>query len=125
MNEGPPKNDTDAPTLGPHRQGRACGSREQRTLPSLSWDLEGGSPWALLDRAVISRLREQHEIFRLGIRNKRVDRGKRMEASLVGSSVSEGISELKGEYEWKLMTLINQTQTLQDAPALSSFANLS
>lgn len=48
-----------------------------------------------------------------------------METSLVGSSISEGISELKREYEWKLMTMINQTQTVQDAPASSSFADLS
>lgn len=48
-----------------------------------------------------------------------------METSLVGSSISEGISELKREYEWKLMTMINQTQTVQDAPASYSFADLS
>lgn len=84
--------------------------------------------WEALGAAgqgAISRLREQHEICRLEFRKKCVDCGKRMETSLVGSSISEGISELKREYEWKLMTMINQTQTVQDAPASYSFADLS
>lgn len=62
---------------------------------------------------------------RLGIRNKCADYGERMETSLVGSSISEGISETKGEYEWKLITMENQTQALQDTSVSYFFANQS
>lgn len=44
--------------------------------------------------------------------------------NLAGSSIAEGTVELKREYECKLMTMINHTQALKDAPASSSSAHL-
>lgn len=46
--------DNDVPMLLEPRDGlRACGSSGQRTLPSLSWNLEGGRPRAVLGRVFV------------------------------------------------------------------------
>lgn len=90
----------------------------RRRVRALGFQGSEEPPWGRAVAGVIFPWREERELCRLGLGSKCVDRRESGDQPS-GKQHFKGISALKAEHEWKLMTMMDQIQTLQDVPAFS------
>lgn len=114
--------DADAPALGTLRQVRAlCGSRGQRMLLSLSWNSEEAleKHWgrAFPSTGMSRDMQTWNKKWVCWLGEKSGDQPSRKQHC-------RRYCRIEKEYECKLMTMINHTQALEDAPASSSCVHL-